>query len=236
MKTQKVEYKENSSVLEAFVAHDEKIQGKKPAICIFHAWRGRDQFVEKKATQLAELGFVGCALDVYGKGILGNNKDENQALMTPFMEHRALLKRRLLAGLDLVKSLPFVDSSKIGAIGFCFGGLCALDLARSGADIKGVVSFHGLLRAPENLKSSFKGKVLVLHGYDDPMVPPEEVLAFEKEMTQHKVDWQLHTYGGTMHAFTNPEVNNPSVGTVYCPTADKRSWISMRNFFEEVFS
>lgn len=236
MKAQRVEYKENSSVLEAFIAHDEAKPGKKPAICIFHAWRGRDDFVEKKAIQLAELGYVGCALDVYGKGVLGTTAAENSALMRPLMEDRGLLRRRLLAGFDLVKSLAFVDPNKIGAIGFCFGGLCALDLGRSGADVKGVVSFHGLLRAPENLTSSCKAKILALHGNDDPMVPFEEVRAFEEEMTKGKVDWQLHTYGGTMHAFTNPIANEPKAGTVYCPRADKRSWISMRNFFEEVFS
>ncbi|MCX6990571.1 MAG: dienelactone hydrolase family protein [Chlamydiae bacterium] len=236
MQIQKVEYKENTSLLEAVIAHDPSKTGKKPAICIFHAWAGRDAFVEQKAERLAELGYVGCALDLYGKGILGNGYEENKALMQPFMEDRTLLQKRVLAGFNMVKSLPFVDGQKIGAIGFCFGGLAALDLARSGADVKGVVSFHGLLRAPEGLKSHCKSKVLALHGHDDPMVRPEEVAHFQKEMTEANVDWQIHIYGGTMHAFTNPKVNNPQVGTVYSADADRRSFIAMSNFFSEVFS
>lgn len=236
MQSKRVEYKENNLLLESVVAHDETKPGKKPAICIFHAWRGRDEFVEKKAQDLAKLGYVGCALDVYGKGVLGKTTDENVALMRPFMEDRTLLKRRILAGFEMVKSLPFVDTQKIGAVGFCFGGLCALDLARSGADVKGVVSFHGLLRAPEGQKNSCKAKVLVLHGHDDPSVPPDEVSAFEKEMTLAKVDWQVHVYGGTMHAFTNPIANDPKAGTVYCPKAEKRALLAMKNFFEEVFA
>lgn len=236
MQSKKIEYKENHSILEAVVVHDETKPGKKPAICIFHAWRGRDDFVEKKALDLAKLGYVGCALDVYGKGLLGKTTEENMALMRPFMEDRALLKRRLLAGFEMVKALPFVDVQKIGAIGFCFGGLCALDLARSGAEVKGVVSFHGLLRAPHGQKTSCKAKILALHGHEDPMVTPEEVREFENEMTLAKVDWQVHVFGGTMHAFTNPIAKDPKAGTVYCPRAERRALLAMQNFFEEIFT
>jgi dienelactone hydrolase len=236
MLIENVEYKENTSLLEAVIVHDPAKIGKKPAICIFHAWAGRDKFVEEKAHMLAGLGYVGCALDLYGKGVLGTCYEENKAHMEPFMEDRLLLQKRVLAGFNMVKSLPYVNGEKIGAIGFCFGGLAALDLARSGADVKGVVSFHGLLRSPEGIKSKCKAKILALHGHDDPMVPPEEVAAFEQEMTSAKIDWQLHIFGGTMHAFTNPKVNNPQVGTVYSTDADRRSFIAMKNFFTEVFS
>ncbi|MDD2800652.1 MAG: dienelactone hydrolase family protein, partial [Methylococcales bacterium] len=136
-----------------------------------------------------------------------------------------------------VRLLPWVDDSKIAAMGFCFGGLCVLDLARAGADLKGVVSFHGLLGAPDNLQSnSIKAKVLALHGHDDPMGPIEQVVAFEQEMTKAGADWQLHTYGHTMHAFTNPKANDPAFGTVYQANADKRSWLAMKNFLAEVFA
>ena len=236
MQIQKVEYKENSCLLEAVIAHDPAKPGKKPAICIFHAWSGRDEFVEEKAQKLADLGYVGCALDLYGKGIIGTSYEENKALMEPFMKDRLLLQKRVLAGFNMVKSLAYVDEEKIGAIGFCFGGLAALDLARSGADVKGVVTFHGLLRAPEGIKSNCKAKILALHGNDDPMVPPSEVADFENEMTSSKIDWQLHIFGGTMHAFTKPTANNQKVGTVYSSQADKRSFIAMSNFFTEVFS
>ena len=141
------------------------------------------------------------------------------------------------AALSAVKLMPWVDDSQIAAIGFCFGGLCSLDLARAGADLKGVVSFHGLLGAPDNVDSvSITAKILALQGHDDPMVPVEQVVAFEQEMTKAGADWQLHTFGNTQHAFTNPLANNPDFGTVYQPDADKRSWKLMENFLSEIFT
>ncbi len=142
-----------------------------------------------------------------------------------------------MSALNALKLLPWVDDSKIAAIGFCFGGLCSLDLARTGANLKGVVSFHGLLGAPGNTEGNLiKAKILALHGHDDPMVPVEQVIAFEKEMTLAGADWQLHTFGNTMHAFTNPVANNPDFGTVYQPDADRRSWLAMQNFLAEIFA
>src|SRR5207302_977575 len=149
-----------------------------------HAWRGRDDFVCEKAIEFAEEGYAAFALDIYGKGILGNNKEENSALMQPFMKDRALLQRRLHAALKAFQKQTIVDPKRIAAIGFCFGGLCALDFARMGADLKAVISVHGLLGNPDNLISKhIKAKVLALHGYDDPMVPLDQVNNFEKEMT-----------------------------------------------------
>lgn len=237
MKIQKVDYVDEKHVLEATIAYNDEMAGKRPVVLIFHAWRGKDEFVEQKAIEMAKLGYVGCALDLYGKGILGNSKEENAALMAPLKQDRVFLKRRMLAYESLIPKIPQMDPSKIGAMGFCFGGLCALDLARSGADLKGVVSLHGLLSAPEHMKSgNIKAKVLALHGYDDPMVPLDQVVAFQKEMTDKKVDWQFHVFGGAMHAFTNPEANDPSFGTVYNANADKRSSVLVKNFFREVFS
>ena len=169
--------------------------------------------VKHKADALATLGYTAIALDMYGKGVQGKSKEENSKLMSPFMENRARLRSRILAGWEAVQNLPFVDRSRMGAIGFCFGGLCALDLAWSGVDIKAVVSFHG---------------------HDDPMAGSEQVLAFEHEMTESKVDWQMHLFSNTVHAFTNPEAHDPAFGTVYEAKADFRSWKGMKNFFEEV--
>ncbi|MEE9356744.1 MAG: dienelactone hydrolase family protein, partial [Methylococcaceae bacterium] len=136
-----------------------------------------------------------------------------------------------------VKLLPWVDDKKIAALGFCFGGLCVLDLARSGADIKGVISFHGLLSAPDNTEgNAIAAKVLALHGYDDPMSSSEQVAALQKELTKSGADWQFHSYGNTMHAFTNPIANDPDFGTVYQSDADRRSWLTMKNFLEEIFT
>lgn len=229
-------YMDGDVQLEAFFAFDDALSGRRPAVLINHAWGGRDEFVAEKARKLAELGYVGFALDMYGKGILGSGPEENAKLMQPFMADRALLQKRIQAALYAVKQLPWVDDSKIAAIGFCFGGLCVLDLARTGADIKGVVSFHGLLGAPDNTRgTAIKAKVLALHGHDDPMVSPEQVLAFEQEMTEAGADWQVHAYGHTMHAFTNPVANDPAFGTVYQADADRRSWQAMQNFLAELF-
>ena len=155
--------------------------------------------------------------------------------MSPFMEDRALLQGRMIAALETVRQQPEVDAARVAAIGFCFGGLCVLDLARSGADLNGVVSFHGLFMPPGNSNAKkIRAKVLVLHGYDDPMATPEQMLGLANELTLAEADWQIHAYGGTVHAFTNPVANDPGFGTVYKEAADRRSWQSMGNFLEEV--
>ncbi|ESS73908.1 dienelactone hydrolase-like enzyme [Methyloglobulus morosus KoM1] len=232
-----VVYLDGDVALEAFFAFDDSVTGRRPAVLISHAWGGRDAFVADKARKLAELGYVGFALDMYGKGVLGSGAEENAKLMQPFLADRKKLQDRMKAALNAVKQLPWVDDKLIAAMGFCFGGLCVLDLARTGVDIKGVVSFHGLLGAPDNTKGNLiKAKILALHGRDDPMVPPELVLAFQEEMTQADADWQFVSYGHTVHAFTNPVANDPGFGTVYQADADRRSWIAMRNFFAEIFA
>ncbi len=232
-----VGYLDGDVLLEAFFAFDDSFTGRRPAVLINHSWVGRDDFVAEKAKKLAALGYVGFAVDMYGKGILGSDAEENAKLMQPFMDDRKMLAKRMHAALYAVKLMPWVDDSKIAAIGFCFGGLCSLDLARTGADLKGVVSFHGLLGAPGNTQGNvIKAKVLALHGHDDPMGPVEQVFAFEQEMTKAGADWQLHTFGNTMHAFTNPVANNPDFGTVYQPDADRRSWVMMENFLTEIFA
>lgn len=234
LKTQYIEYQDGDTLLEGYLAYNDSHTNKQPAILVAHDWSGKNDFACKKAEKLAELGYVGFALDMFGKGVTGNTKEEKSSLIKPFIQDRALLQKRILAAFNTVKKIEYVNPSLIGAIGFCFGGLCVLDLARSGAEIKAVVSFHGLLHAPENLaKHPILAKVLVLHGYDDPMVTSDQVIAFGDEMTHAKVDWQLHMYGNVMHAFTNPQANDPGFGTVYNKEADSRSWISMKDFFKE---
>lgn len=231
-----VVYMDGDTALEAFFAFDDNIYGKRPAVLISHAWGGRDDFVADKARKLADLGYVGFALDMYGKGVLGFNKEENAKLMEPFMADREKLQQRMKVALNTVKQLPWVDDQKIAAMGFCFGGLCVLDLARTGADLRGVVSFHGLLNSPDNTQGiKIKAKVLALHGCADPMGLPEQVLAFQEEMTRAEADWQFVSYGNTLHAFTNPIANDPEFGTVYQADADRRSWQAMQNFFTEIF-
>ncbi len=235
--TNTINYVDGDTVLEAFFAFDDEIQGQRPAVLVSHPWAGRSEFTANKARELAKLGYVGFALDMYGAGKLGQTDAECSALMTPFIEDRALLQRRILAAFANVKLLPWVDDKKIAAIGFCFGGLCVLDLARSGADVKGVVSFHGLLNAPDNLENSkITAKILALHGHDDPLAPPEHVLAFEAEMTKAGADWQLHAYGNTVHAFTNPLATDFAAGYKFDENANRRSWQAMENFLTEIFA
>lgn len=236
LQKQKIKYQDGNILLEGYCAIDTNIKGKRPAVLVAHDWSGRNEFADKRAERLAELGYVGFALDMYGNGKVGKTKEEKTELMNPLTSDRAALLARIQAAFDEVKKMPEVDTARMGAIGFCFGGLCALDLARSGADVKGVVSFHGALNKPEKMEDKkIVAKVLAIHGYDDPLVTADHVSHFEKEMTQQKVDWQLLVYGGTMHGFTNPLANDPGFGTVYSERADKRSWLAMKSFFEEVF-
>ncbi len=207
-----------------------------PVVLVAHAWAGRSEFENDKAKALAALGYTGVAIDLFGKGVLGESKEECQALISPFVEDRSLLQKRLAANIGVIKDRPEADASKVGAIGFCFGGLCVLDIARMGADVAGVVSFHGLLGAPGNTVDAIKAKILALHGWEDPMAPPSDVIALGEELTKAKADWQLHGYGNTMHAFTNPKANDPDFGTVYNADADQRSWQAMKNFLAELFA
>ncbi len=204
-----------------------------PAVLVAHDWSGLNDFAVDTAKKCAQQGYIGCAIDLFGEGKTGSTTEEKMALITPLMKDRGLLQKRLLAALAGIQSIAGVHSDKIAAVGFCFGGLSVLDLARSGADLKGVVSFHGLLD-PSGLPSKpIKSSILALHGHDDPMVDPDKVLAFEKEMTQAGADWQLHVYGSTKHAFTNPQAHDQELGTVYNEKTAKRAWKSGFQFLEE---
>ncbi len=237
MHTQNIEYREGDTLLEGYLAYDEDKAGQLPAVIIGHAWAGRDEFCCKKAEAIAKLGYVGFALDVYGKGVTGNNPEENTELMLPLLQDRALLLRRLNAGLNTVKTIDKVDKNRIAGIGFCFGGLSVLDLARTGADLTGIVSFHAALGAPEGMPDNkIQPKILVLHGHDDPMVPPTQVAEFQNEMKSRAADWQIHIYGNTLHGFTKPSANDTERGIVYNADADRRSWQAMQNFLDEVLS
>ena len=237
IQTRSIEYKDGHTVLAAHVAWDAAVAGPRPGVLVAHAWAGRSEFEDRKAEHLAELGYVGFALDLYGKGVTGKNPEENAALMQPFLDDRPMLQRRMQLALDQLVDQKEVDSGRTAAIGFCFGGLCVLDMARTGADLRGVVSFHGLLGAPGNTEGTkISSKVLVLHGWRDPLAPPDQVLAFADEMASHDADWQLQVYGNCMHAFTNPEAEAPADGMQYDPTADHRSWDSMWVFLNEAFA
>lgn len=226
------------------LAFDAEIEtsGRRPAILIAHAWRGQDHFVHEKAEELAKLGYVAMAADVYGEAKQVDTNEEASKLMMPLFFDRTLLQGRINAALQVLQKHPLVDTNKIGAIGFCFGGLTVIELLRSGADVKGVVSFHGLLgdqlgetKAKRAAPKPIKGSLLMLHGHDDPMVSQEDIVGIENELTAAKVDWQLNIYSQTTHAFTNPEANDPKSGMVYNPRTASRAWLAMTNFFNELF-
>jgi dienelactone hydrolase len=237
VQTRDIDYRHADTLLSGYFACDDRFPLPRPAVLIAHAWGGRDAFVCEKACHLAELGYAAFALDMYGKGVLGSGPEHNAQLMEPFMADRGLLQARIAAALDTVRPLPEVDPGRIAAMGFCFGGLCVLDLARTGADLRGVVSFHGLFAPPGNTAGrKIRAKVLVLHGYEDPMAPPDQAVALGRELTEAGADWQIHMYGHTFHAFTNPMANDRTFGTVYDPTADRRSWQATQNFLAEVLN
>lgn len=236
IKTEAVAYEHNGTKLEGYLAYDDSAPGKRPGVLIVHEWLGVGPNVKKRAEMLAGLGYVGFALDMYGKGVEGKSPQDGMRLSGPFKKDRKLMRARAGAAYEVLKKHPKVDPTKLGAIGYCFGGATALELARGGYELDGVVSFHGALETPMPAKAGqVKAKVLACHGAADPFVPPPEVAAFEKEMTDAGVDWQLNAYGGAVHSFTNPQANNKSGGTAYDPAADRRSWEAMKAFFAEVF-
>jgi dienelactone hydrolase len=234
--TEEMDYIDGPTVCKGFIAYDNSWVKPMPCVLIAPDWEGRNGAACNKAKQLASLGYVGFALDMYGDAKLGADKEERRALMSPLMQDRQIIVTRMNAAINLLTQLPQVNKDKIAAIGYCFGGLCALDLARSGADIKAVISFHGVLFASEDATDThFRAKVLVLHGYDDPLVQPEQVNQFAIEMTARRVDWQLHMYGLTAHAFTNPQANDDEMGLHYNKVADRRSWTAAQLFLNEIF-
>ncbi len=238
MHTEFIEYIDEEQTFEGFIARDESVTEKRPCVVICHAWAGLVDFEREKATEVAKLGYVSFALDVYGKGVRGTPFGDNSKLMQPLLDDRAKLLRRLSAGVSAAASNPAVDASKIAVIGYCFGGLCALDLARS-ADpvVKGAVSFHGIFNPPGlGQQENITAKVLILHGYDDPMATPDQMVAVADELTKAKADWQIHAYGNTMHAFTAVDANKPENGIQYSESANRRSWIAMENFLQEVLA
>jgi dienelactone hydrolase len=237
MYSELVEYVDGETVLEGCLITANAQDLSKPLVLVIHDWTGRGQYALDKAQEMAELGYAAFAIDMYGKGVFGKEGDVelNSSLMGPFASDRVLLRQRAMAGLDAARKLPQVDPERAAAIGFCFGGMCVLELARAGANLAGVVSVHGIFAPGETTNARIQSKILCLHGHDDPMVPPEQVLAFEEEMTAEKADWQMHVYGGTSHAFTNPNANNPDFGTVYSDLADRRATRSIKDFLGDLF-
>jgi dienelactone hydrolase len=214
-----------------------------PAIIVAHAWMGQDAFAKHKAEELAKLGYIGFAADLYGEGLVVTTPDKARSLMQPLFENRTLLQKRIRAAFDMLHQRPEVNPAKIGGIGFCFGGLTIIELLRSGAEVKGVVSFHGAfsdrmgsIRAKTvPIAKSIKGSILILHGYEDPLVSPQDIANIQKELNDAQVDWQMNIYGHAVHGFTDPEAKDHAHGLAFHALTNKRAWKAMEDFFQECF-
>ncbi len=233
--TKPVEYMDGKQKCIGYMAWDETYADPKPCVIVSHAWSGLDGFAQDKAIEMAANGYVGFCLDNYGDGALPETVEDKQGMMTPLKEDRAKLLKRLKAGIKAAKDLPEVDESHIAMMGFCFGGLCTLDAARAGLDLKAAISFHGLLDAPDLPKKKINAKVLVAHGWDDPMAPPAHVTALAEELTEAKCDWQIHGYGQTTHAFMVPGADSGDGTLKHNPDSARRAWTATLELLHEVF-
>ena len=237
VKTEVVAYQDGDAVLEGYLAYDDAIEGRRPGVLVVHEWKGLGPYAQRRAEQLAELGYLAFAADMYGKGVRAKDHVEAAALAGIYKNNRQLMRGRITAALAVLKAHPLADPQRLAAIGYCFGGTSVLELARSGADVLGVVSFHGALDTPNPADArNITARVLVLHGADDPYVAADQVAAFEREMRDAGVRYRLITYEGAVHSFTVPEAgDDPSKGAAYNEEADQRSWEAMKSFFEEIF-
>lgn len=228
-----VQYTDGSAVMAGYLAYDDAIKVKRGGVLVFHEWWGLNDYARSRTRQLARMGYVAFAADVYGGGRRAKTRGEAARLAGLLKKDRKLMRRRARAALRFLKAHKLVDADRVAAIGFCFGGTAALELARSGADLQAAVSFHGGLDTPDPADAKrIKAEILVLHGADDPHVPPSQVAAFQKEMRSASVDWQMNTYGGAVHAFTNPAAgSDPSRGSAYNERAETRSWAAMELLF-----
>lgn len=238
VRTKTTEYTVGDITMQGTLAWDDAAKGKCPGVLVAPDWMGEGAFSRAKAEALAKLGYVALSLDVYGKGANPANAGEASKLSGSLKGNRPLLRERMKAAMDTLTANDLVDSHRIAAIGYCFGGSAVLELARSGADVRGVVTFHGGLDTPtpEDAKN-IKGKVLILHGADDPFSPLSTVMDLNKEMKDAGVDYQIVLYSHAVHSFTNPAAGNDnSKGAAYNENADRRSWQAMKGFLAEVFS
>ncbi len=236
IQTKVIEYKQGDAVLEGVLTYDDSISGKRPGILVVHQWKGLSDYEKKRSEMLAKLGYNVFALDIYGKGVRPAAPADAGKEASKYKGNRPLLRERALAGLDVLKKDERTDATKVAAIGYCFGGTTVIELARAGADVAGVVSFHGSIDSPTPADGAkIKAKILVCHGDVDPFVPQKDIDAFNTEMREHKVDCQLISYPGAVHSFTDWTATATTGGARYQEAADKRSWEHMKSFFAELF-
>ena len=223
---------------------DEELEGvfvgrrdgaKRPAVILFPTVMGVSDLEIGFARQLVELGYSAFVADLFGKKFRGSPRETMVGEMNRLKSDRAGLRRRLLAVFEQVRGLDETNADELAAAGYCFGGMCALDLARAGAELAGVASFHGLFDPPDLDRQPIKAKVVAFHGWDDPLAPPDKVAALATELTEAGADWQIHAYGHVQHGFTNPGATGAISGVRYNEKAAERSWTAFINFLEELF-
>ena len=237
MRAESLEYKDGDVTLKGFVALDDQSNHKRPGILVMPEAFGLGKQAKDRALRLASLGYAALAGDPYGNGLEVSDLQEAIKHAGAIREDNTKFRQRIRAGLDALMALPQVDTDRLVVMGYCMGGSCSLEMARDGAPLKGVVSFHGALETQSPAEpGKVQAKVLVCHGADDPFVPVEHVTAFQEEMTKAGVDWQVISYGGTVHSFTNPEADGSIEGICYNKQADARSWQAMQAFFDEIFA
>jgi len=236
VKTKEVEYKQGSTVMQGFLAWDDAQRGKRPGVVIVHEWWGHNQHARTQATRLAQAGYVGFALDMYGKGKLAKHPQDAKAFVAEATKDPVEERARFTAALAQLKSAPQVDGPKIAAIGYCFGGAVVLDMARLGEDLAAVGTFHGSLSSKLTSPKGLKTRVLVMTGADDPMIGPDAIAAFRKEMTDAGARFEIISYPGAKHSFTNPDADKAGMpGLGYSASADKESWAAWLKLLGEVF-
>src|SRR5271170_6687281 len=238
MKSEAIEYKDGDVTLKGFIAFDDSKSGKRPGVLVNPEAFGLGPQAKGRAERLAKLGYVALAADPYGNGAIAKDLNEAMALATPLFSDPAKLRARAHAGLKTLAAHPLADSSRLASIGYCMGGTFSLELARDGAALRGIVSFHGGLQTQRPAAAGqVKAKILVCTGNDDPFVPAEQIKGLIEEMTKAGADWQIINYGGTVHSFTNPDADslgNPALK--YNKSSDERSWKAMTDFFGEIFA
>lgn len=236
--TKDIYYQDGDTTLKGTLAYDDAVDTKRQGVLLFPEWWGHNDYIKKRAREMAEQGYIAFAADMYGDAKVTNKASEAEKWSKPFYENRAMMRRRARAALDVLKQQDDVDQNNIAAIGFCMGGTVAIELARTGLNLKGVAAFHSGLQFPDQItKGKIKAKILVMNGGADPMVPFEERQKFIEEMQENEVDLQFIQYGGAMHAFTNPSANKFHIkGVAYNAKAEKRSFGALREFFAEIFA
>lgn len=232
MQTGHYEYQGDGFVMEGYLVRPDDIERSLPCILLCHDWSGLTEPTMRSAERFAALGYIVLALDVYGKGRRGDVHGDNSGLMIPLLEDREILRRRLLVGAAAAAGIDGVDADRLAAVGYCFGGTCALDLVRAGAaGVRAAVTFHGGLQAPDlGEQAPIAASILMLHGWSDPIVPPETVVAVADELTAAAAEWEMRMYGNTMHAFTFADANSPDTGILYNEHAANKAWAAAEGF------